>query len=108
MFIVVARPHHRVVHNETTSNKNLEAVQYTMNLNNLDEFSYEGTIFIGSDKQQLKCIYDTGSAWTIVMDSSCSNCGAGVTKFQSSQSTTYSLETSSLNNLYVSLITEML
>ena len=40
--------------------------EMSIDLTNLDDLSYQASIFIGSDKQALDVIYDTGSDFLVV------------------------------------------
>jgi len=63
-------------------------------LTNPQNMAYYGDIFIGSNKQKLQVIYDTGSDYLVFGDSSCSNCVSK--RFYSKQSSTYSVHDSAI------------
>jgi hypothetical protein len=63
------------------------APDLSIDLSNMDDLSYVAKIYIGSNKQGLDVIYDTGSDYLVVQADDCSNCVSD--KFIPSQSTTY-------------------
>jgi hypothetical protein len=69
------------------------APDLNIDLSNMDDLSYVAKIYIGSNKQGLDVIYDTGSDYLVVQADDCSNCVSD--KFIPSQSTTYEVIDSS-------------
>jgi hypothetical protein len=47
---------------------------YSQALENWDNYQYVGQLWLGSHQQQMKFIFDTGSAWTWVPNSDCTGC----------------------------------
>jgi len=71
-----------------------KAATIEVNLLNSDNLSYQGPIYIGSNKQNLSVIYDTGSDYLVVQDGSCTNCVSK--RFYTNSSTSYSLVNSTI------------
>ncbi len=63
-------------------------------LKNGDDMFYAGDIFVGSDKQNLTVIFDTGSDYLVLEDTSCAYCYGR--RYNSATSTTYQLFNSTL------------
>ena len=61
-----------------------DATNTLINTNNL---MYAGTVYIGSNKQPLDVIFDTGSDWLVVEDTSCTTCVSTI--FNKTKSTTF-------------------
>lgn len=59
----------------------------TTNLANINNLLYIGNIYVGSDQQVMKVVFDTGSDWLVLEDKDCSNCLS--TRFNSSTSTSF-------------------
>jgi len=43
-------------------------------LRNSEDLFYVGDVFVGSNQQNMSVIFDTGSDYLVIEDSSCSNC----------------------------------
>lgn len=56
-------------------------------LTNTNNMAYYGDVYVGSNKQKFQVIYDTGSDYLVIEDSTCKNCVSKL--FKSSESTTY-------------------
>jgi len=61
----------------------------SVSLTDVQDIEYFGEVSIGSPAQTFKVIYDTGSSNLWVPSTSCSNCKAQGSKYDSSKSTTY-------------------
>ncbi len=70
---------------------------WTTNLANMENLVYMGNIYMGSQKQQLKLIFDTGSDWLVLLDKDCTNCVS--TKFNSLNSTTFAVDSTTSKTL---------
>ena len=46
----------------------------SIDLTNLYDLSYMAKVFVGSDKQPLDVIYDTGSDYLVIQAKDCSDC----------------------------------
>ena len=64
------------------------SLQHTTLNNSLNLF-YHGSLWVGSGREQLELIFDTGSDWLVLETDFCESCIAPV--FQSGLSTTYSI-----------------
>jgi len=53
-------------------------------MDNLKNLGYEGTFFFGNPTQEMKVIFDTGSAWAWLFSEKCKagNCPAKNKKFE--------------------------
>ena len=63
--------------------------QATKSLKNYHDFSYYGTMYVGTPPQEVTLIFDTGSDWMTVESASCGNCH-GI-NFDSDSSETFKL-----------------
>jgi Eukaryotic aspartyl protease len=61
----------------------------SIDLTNLDDLTYVAKVYVGSDKQGLDVVYDTGSDYLVLQSSTCSTCVSD--KFNPSTSTTYAV-----------------
>jgi len=66
-----------------------KTVDLSIDLLNLNDLSYQAKVYVGSDKQGLDVIYDTGSDYLVLQASDCSTCESD--KFDSATSTTYAV-----------------
>ena len=63
--------------------------QATKSLKNYHDFSYYGTMYVGTPPQEVTLIFDTGSDWMTVESASCGNCHG--MNFDSDSSETFKL-----------------
>lgn len=61
----------------------------TSALKNGQNLMYTGKVYVGSQKQALSLIFDTGSDWLVVEDQACTNCVSK--RFNRSLSTTFQI-----------------
>ena len=61
-------------------------------MDNLKNLGYEGTFYFGGPAQEMKVIFDTGSAWAWLFSEKCKpgNCPLKNKKFAETKSTTFS------------------
>lgn len=59
----------------------------SIDLTNIDDLSYVAKIFVGSDKQGLDVVYDTGSDYLVIQANDCTDCLSDL--FNQDTSTTY-------------------
>lgn len=60
-------------------------------MDNLKNLGYEGTFFFGNPAQEMKVIFDTGSAWAWLFSEKCKagNCPLKNKKFAESKSSSF-------------------
>jgi hypothetical protein len=61
-------------------------------LNENYNLMYVGSVYMGSQKQRLDIVFDTGSDWLVLESKTCTNCVS--TLYNSDASTTFKLKSS--------------
>jgi hypothetical protein len=74
------------INNNLTSKKDSK---FSITLDNFNSIQYIGGVFVGSDFQEMKTIFSTGTSLTWLTANSCTECRNITNKFESTTSSTY-------------------
>ena len=69
--------------------RDLGSYEKSLNIENSFDFQYYGTLYMGSEKQPLTFIFDTGSAWLWIPTDACPKEQCTGNRFHYGTSTTY-------------------
>jgi len=63
--------------------------KFSITLENFKNVQYSGSIYAGSDQQEMKTIFSTGTGLTWLIGNTCTECRISTQKFDSTSSSSY-------------------